>query len=247
MLRDADDTTLNELRDFANPAASLGVDSDVGPWLPGRVRLFLTHLAREKVFVRNVKRLLRPYGIDGFVAHMDIHPSSEWIATIETALRTCDALCAFMHEGFRRSAWCDQEVGAAFGLQALLIPVMFNDSPYGFLGKYQAIRAQHLDEGSLASSIADTLLQSSRTRERAIDGQIGSLVDAANFYAANSAAERLEAADVKWTTRRLDRLEASLNNAQVSGAYDAAPFIERVLEEQRPPPPPPPGDDEVPF
>jgi len=43
--------------------------------------------------------------------------------------------------GFNESQWTDQEVGWALGRELIVIPVAVEDeSPYGFLGTYQAVR-----------------------------------------------------------------------------------------------------------
>lgn len=50
-----------------------------------------------------VKTALRDVAVDGFVAHEDIEPTSEWVTEIETALETCDALATFLTPTFHET------------------------------------------------------------------------------------------------------------------------------------------------
>ena len=79
------------------------------------------------------------FGISGFVAHEDIHPTKEWQDEIENALFSMDTFVALMTEEFHDSIWTDQEVGVAFGRGVPIISVKLGKDPYGFIGKFQAL------------------------------------------------------------------------------------------------------------
>jgi hypothetical protein len=91
-------------------------------------------LAEKKVFANEVKMALLFYGIDSFVAHEDIVGGAEWLQQIRIALHSCDALVGILHEGFRESPWCDQEVGIVLGREKPVIPLSMDLLPYGFFG-----------------------------------------------------------------------------------------------------------------
>src|SRR5208283_1859713 len=74
-----------------------------------------------------------------FVAHEDIHPTTEWQNEIENALFSMDAFVALMTQEFHDSLWTDQEVGVAFGRGVPIIAVKLGRDPYGFIGKFQAL------------------------------------------------------------------------------------------------------------
>ena len=77
-------------------------------WLPGRLRLFITHTHEHRGIAKQIKETLTsPYRVDGFVAHDDIEPTRLWEDEITTALRTCDGLLALLTPGFHESKWCD--------------------------------------------------------------------------------------------------------------------------------------------
>ncbi len=110
-------------------------------WEIGCFRMFISHLSSNKESASNLKTTLKKYGISCFVAHEDITPSLPWLAEIEKALNSMDALCAILNKRFKEGEWCDQEVGYALGKGVLRIPLSKNGQmPYGFMGKIQAIK-----------------------------------------------------------------------------------------------------------
>src|SRR5438094_1383955 len=92
-LENGDEQTLLALSEHLFPSGQVGdVRSAERLWGDGPFRLFMSHVASDKIYVAQVKRSLRPYGIVGFVAHEDIEPTKEWTTEIELALETCHAL-----------------------------------------------------------------------------------------------------------------------------------------------------------
>ena len=102
-------------------------------------RVFLSHKAEVKKEAARLKEKLTIFGVSGFVAHEDIHPTKEWQNEIESALFSMDAFVALMTDGFHDSFWTDQEVGVAFGRGVPIICVKLGKDPYGFIGKFQAL------------------------------------------------------------------------------------------------------------
>jgi hypothetical protein len=120
--------------------SSFGINSNDSMWKPGYFRLFISHVTKYKKSASNLKRSLANYGIDCFVAHEDITPSKEWEEEIENGLFTMDALCAIVVPEFIESKWCYQEVGIALGQHKLVISISKGENPYGFFGKFQALK-----------------------------------------------------------------------------------------------------------
>lgn len=131
-------------------------------WKDGYFKLFISHLASDKINAQKLKDKLEKYGISSFVAHTDIEPTREWQNEIEMALRTCDALVALMISGFHESKWTDQEIGLALGRDLLIIPVRMGQDPYGFIGKFQAITA--IDFNVIAEDIFNSLLKNKKNK-----------------------------------------------------------------------------------
>jgi len=147
-------------------AGALAVGQQMAPselevrrlWPDEKFRLFLSHVAKYKAAVSEVKDELALRGVAAFVAHQDIEPSRGWKLEIELALRSMHALAALVTPDFHASRWTDQEVGWAFGRGLLVMPVRLGADPYGFAGEVQGINGTLKDPARLAVSLVDALL-----------------------------------------------------------------------------------------
>lgn len=200
-------------------------------WRDGYVKLFMSHIAEHKALVGEVAEELIDRGIHGFVAHNDISPSRSWEDEIEEALQTCDAMAAFLHEGFKESHWTDQEVGFCLARDVKIIPLRFDLNPYGSMGRYQAAPSRGKTAREIGDLVLDALLDDSRTQRKAEDGIISSLKDSQQFKEANKRAEYLDRIEDFNVVYRLEALQEALRNAEVQGGYAAKPKITRILDE----------------
>ncbi len=132
-------------------------------WNMDYFRLFISHISENKTSAKNLKECLEKWGIQGFVAHEDIEPTKEWISVLYDALFSMDALCAILVKKFRFSSWCDQEIGIALGRNKLCIPINKDIIPYGFLGRYQMIKANGQDANHVAQKVAESIFENNRT------------------------------------------------------------------------------------
>jgi hypothetical protein len=234
-IKRAEDAKLLELHDYLFPAEATTPLPDTpreedsgGIWEGGYFRLFISHSSKQSIEVGQLKAALRPYAIDGFVAHDDISPTDEWRDVIEVALRTCEAMTAYVTEDFHPSNWTDQEVGVALARAVLVIPIRKGATPYGFMGKYQALSGANKGAERLAQDIAGILQEHSLTAKR--------YTAARETFAARAAVEAFESANsfnearTAWQVLRqiparafppelLDRIEAArTSNGQLIGA-----------------------------
>ena len=199
-------------------------------WREHYVRVFAGHIHEEAGFVSGVQAELCDYGVDVFVAHNDISPSLQWQAEIEEALGSCQACAVFMHDGFRESAWTDQEVGYAIGRCAKMIPLTFGNNPHGFLARYQGANCAGRSEAKVACFIFGALLADDATRHRVEDGLLRALVSSPDFTSAERRASRVRDNVTNWTEPyRRDWLEEAMNNGQVEGSWKAKPIVEQLL------------------
>ncbi len=153
-------------------------------WADGKFRLFLSHRDPHKALVGKLKFELKAYGIDAFVAHEDIEPSTEWRDQIELGLKSMHALAALITPDFYDSQWTEQEVGWALGRGVLALPVRLGGNPRGFASKVQAVSGElTMFPAPLAKSIVAALLAHAQTRPE----MKRSIVPA--FAAANSFAD----------------------------------------------------------
>ena len=199
------------------------------PWASSRFRLFASHRAADKALVSEVKRRLARLAVDLFVAHEDIEPSKEWLEEIDLALDTCDALAAFLTTDFHGSDWCDQEVGFAMRRHVLIVPVCLGVTPYGFMNRYQGLKADKLSPTETAEAIFDILVSNDLTAARMSDALVNLTANAGSFYEAIEGSKLLGRV-TRWTPELLRELEESIeSNNQVSGAFGAPGRIRAII------------------
>ncbi len=133
---------------------------------PDQFRLFISHISKDKEIATRLKTALLAYGISGFVAHQDIHPTLSWMDEIERALQTMDAFLAVHTLGFSVSNWTQQEVGFALGKGVKIISFKFGEDPTGFIGKHQALPRINRTAEQIAEEIDVLLRKDERTKER---------------------------------------------------------------------------------
>jgi len=198
-------------------------------WQKGMLRLFLTHLATERKFAGELQEALLPYGISSFVAHNDIEPTSEWQAQIETALATCDVLVALLHEKFHESKWTDQEIGFAMGRGVPAFAVRLGETPYGFIGRFQAFNGNGKDAKELAKELFDSYRKNKQTQHRMSEAVVQLFEKSGSFAAAKINMGYLEEL-VSWDPSFSGRIRAAAqSNSQIASSYGVPARVEALI------------------
>ncbi len=199
-------------------------------WLPGHIRVFISHLAEHQAFAAEVVEELRRLQIDGFVAHTSIEPDLAWQVEIERALDSCDAFAGLIHPGSSGSFWIQQEVGWALGRNVPSFMVSIGEMPVGFQAKQQASRTRGDRPRSAADRIIVSLSNSRQFGEEVTDRVLASLQNSRSYTDARDAAERLEAMG-QLSPKILDGIsKACIDNDQIHPNHVAVPIINRILE-----------------
>jgi TIR domain len=128
-------------------------------WGAEGFRLFLSHKSEVKKETAALKERLGLYGVSAFVVHEDIRPTKAWQDEVENGLATMDAFAALLTDDFHDSDWTDQEVGFALARGVPVVAVQMGRLPYGFIGKFQALRA---DWQTAAEGIVKLLINHDR-------------------------------------------------------------------------------------
>lgn len=162
-----------------NSQMDFGTNNNDSMWKPGYFRLFISHVSAFKVSASYLKNSLEIYGIDCFVAHEDITPSKEWEVEIENGLFTMDALCAIVVPEFSASQWCDQEVGIALGQHKFVISINKGANPYGFFGKFQALKSKKT-ASEMATEVWKAISTNERTKDLYSEKLIGLILNVKN-------------------------------------------------------------------
>jgi hypothetical protein len=236
-----------ELERYLNPGeAANGSNSPTsvgpGPWEDeNTVRLFISHTHPNATFAAEMKEYLGRYLIESFVAHADIKPSAKWIRIIESALFTCHAAVALLTPDFRKSQWCDQEVGFLLARSLLVVPLIRDNAPHGFLSEIQGMKLnKQMHAMPAARSVFRTLAERTETRDRMVPSIVRRF-SASGSYDNTREAFTLLARIPKdaWTQEMVNEVEAACEkNSQVKDANlrTGTPVpvaIEKLLEPMR--------------
>jgi hypothetical protein len=147
---------------------------------------FISYSHFDKGTAAWVKSKLESLGINAFLAHEDIEPTSEWQEEIVKQLRICDIFIPILTTGFYSSSWTDQETGFAVCREILIIPLAAGEIPYGFINKYQAYSLDLNDPDGFRNKMVKILSKSSDTSEEFLDLLIGVFGDSTSFDQAGS-------------------------------------------------------------
>ena len=104
------------------------------------LRVFLSYSSKNKILAGEIKQGLEHLDFEVFLAHEDIEPAIEWQEEIIRELKVCDIFLPIINKNFKESNWTDQESGYALALEKFIIPLNAGLVPYGFIGKYQALK-----------------------------------------------------------------------------------------------------------
>ncbi len=119
------------------------------------VSAFLSHSHHDLRLGNAIKKQLAHYGIEVFLAHKDLKPSTKWQKAIRQHLRDCEVFLFLLTMRFHESYWTDQETGIAVAHHKFILPLKVDVNPYGFVGEIQALR--------IGKSIADSCWKIVRT------------------------------------------------------------------------------------
>lgn len=211
------------------PSTDIPVEEIPSFWQQGFFRLFISHIAANKAVAHHLKELLARSQIAAFVAHDDIEPTKEWQAEIERALRTMDALVAFISPGFVSSRWCDQEVGIAIGRGKLVIPLRAGADPHGFLSKYQGLNTEGVDGVNFADKVVEILISHPLSTSRITEALVDRLAASTSWEASKRTMTilekipRINASQVARLVRAID------DNSEVGKAFGVPARIRSLL------------------
>lgn len=231
MISTADDTPLLELAKHLGVASQLEKAEEPKFWSSGEARLFLSHLAKNKVETTQLKEQLEPFGISAFVAHEDIEPTKEWQTEIESALATMDALVALLAPGFKESSWCDQEVGVAIGRKLPIISVRQGLDPYGFIGKYQAVQGDGKTAALLAKEIFNLFIINPIIGPKITDALVKQLADSYSFDRSKTLIAHIKQSNFLNSKHVTSMKSAVKNNSQVNGSWGVPEQIAQLAKQ----------------
>ena len=187
MLTQGNESDLTELAEHIDsdaPGESIVPLADVDYWETGKLRTFISHLSGNKKQASDLQDQLSSFGLTGFVAHKDIHPTSEWQTEIEAALATCELMVALVYPGFKESEWCDQEIGYALGKGVPVFTIRVGADPTGFVSRFQAFNGKGKTAAKVAVEIFDAAIAHKQMQVRMAEILLAMFESSGSFAAA---------------------------------------------------------------
>lgn len=145
------------------------------------MEIFLSYSSKDKKTAGLVKSRMKRLGIDSFLAHEDIEPTSIWLQAILKHLKSCDIFLAIITSDFCSSDWTGQETGFAMCRKIPIIPVDAGEKPKGFINKYQALPLDSKDLDSFCKELIGVIMAKSSCRGELLDILIVSFGDSHSF------------------------------------------------------------------
>jgi hypothetical protein len=220
-----------ELADDSDPgyqrAVNLAQQPQLNPdtisfWVPGHLRLFISHRDAHKAAARELADALSAFGISAFVAHDTIEPMKTWQQEIEKGLETMEIMLAFVTDDFHDSVWTNQEIGYALGRGVPIIPVKFErKDPDGFIGRTQALKRYRLDNvGEAAPAIYKVLVENLGQKRRLQQALISAFTGSPNWDTARERFGRMDKAISNLSDDEVRQIETAYSsNEALHGAY----------------------------
>ncbi len=175
-----------------------------------------------------IKQIPKRLSITSFIAQDDIKPTSLWEKEIRIALRNCKVFIPIVSRNFSKSDWTDQESGFALALRKSIIPVSVDKAPYGFIGKYQALRWDNNEAVEGVLQIAERIAEKGKLD---VDSFIARFSKCSSFDDAAIVTRILVFIPRKQLNRfRMKKIvEAAIQNDQISNSWKSQPLLRKFV------------------
>lgn len=209
------------------------VIDDNSQYVGRSIRVFISYDSEDKILAGRLKFQLESFGLEVFVAHDDISPSTEWQEVILQNIDSTDIFLPVITEHFKESKWTDQETGIAFSKAKLVIPLSVDGSmPYGFIGRFQALKLRTESLPLFVSScdeVVSTIMKNERYFPALTDSLIKRLPGVYSFENAARVFRILKNTD-SFSDRQINEIiKCSSQNGQIHHSWDALPIIQGLI------------------
>ena len=202
--------------------------------------IFVSHSHEDYEQVKALVDVVKNYGFSVFLAHRDIKPSAEWGKEILRVLKSAPVFIAYLTPNFKKSNWCDQEVGVGFSNGVKFVPIIAlqNTNPYGFIGKFQGLRLPHPQSSGVFRLIRETvnnayaivkfLLTDTETKVFARDRIFSKLKTIQNFNSANLIFSALDKMQPFSDEEKMLIITEYEKNEQISNAFSTEKLYKKL-------------------
>lgn len=199
------------------------------------IKIFLSHSSKEKALAGKIKEQLEDYGFEVFLAHSDILGGENWSLSLVREIKRCDLFLILLSKEFHRADYTDQEVGIAYCLKKPILPLSIDGTlPYGFMSKYQSLKAKDGTIADLNFELAVTIyVHLRKTDFDVIESMIAAYADSGSFREANRRADVLSLNEKALSKSQVNSIaEAFVDNNQIHNAANAS-SVSLVLLQDR--------------
>lgn len=203
LLADEGDVEFQRAKPFENKPV---VNPDtLSFWVPGQIRLFISHRDGHKAGAHRLAESLKPYGISSFVAHDTIGPMKKWQREILSGLETMEVLLTYLTADFSESLWCQQEIGFALGKGIPIVSLKLEKAdPPGFISDTQALKGDIDSPEGSAAELYTVIAKSLDAHDRLQDGLISAFVASEDFSQARARFEKMNKMVSSLTDNQVD-------------------------------------------
>jgi TIR domain len=195
------------------------------------ISVFLSYSHKDRRVAGALKRGLEHFGLEAFLAHEDLAPSSNWLRTIRKNLRDCHVFMPLLTKAFKQSDWTDQETGFAVSLKKIVLPIKVDLLPYGFITEVHAQKMPtHINAGA-CWRIIKHLSKHETLKDGLVDDFIGICARSKSFVKAQSNFEYLVELAPFSSDQLGDIFEAAARNRQVYESFGARRVLERLMRD----------------
>ena len=196
------------------------------------VSVFLSYSHENRRIARSLKAGLEQFGMEAFLAHEDLSPSSNWLRVIRKNLRGCQVFMPLLTKEFKKSDWTDQETGFAVALRKVILPITVDFLPYGFIHEIHAQEMPKHMNAIVGWRVVKHLAKHTSLRDNIIDGLVQVCADSNSFIEAASNFEYLIELAPFSMHQMKSIFEAAIKNRQIYDSFGAQSVLERLMREQ---------------
>jgi hypothetical protein len=137
---------------------------------------------------------------------------------------------ALLHDNFHASNWTDQEIGFTMGRGVPAFAVRFAETPYGFIGRFQAFNGNNKSAHDLARELFDAFRKNKQTQHRIAELLIGLFEESGSFAQARTRVGYLEELET-WDSSFSNRIRGAVeNNPQVADSWGVPKRVGALLD-----------------
>jgi hypothetical protein len=193
------------------------------------IKVFISYSSKDGRLAGILKHLIERYNLNAFLAHEDIQPTAEWRETIIHELKACDIFIPFITKQFSQSDWTDQETGMAIAWDKLIIPLRIDKNPYGFIGKFQALKVYRGYIKASISEILKVIKEHTKLTEPLKECLISALTNARDFDEVEAVISQLKEFK-SFSKKQVNQIiQSAILNNQVRMCSGGKQFLESLM------------------